>query len=51
MEKALLVDQYICQNTDKTIHRNYIQKQDCSRSQLKHAGGQTTQTREGNTQA
>lgn len=35
MEKALLVDQYICQNTHKTLHRNYIENQNRSRLQLK----------------
>lgn len=44
MEKALLVDQYICQNTHKTLHRNYIENQNRSRLQLKHASGQTTQS-------
>ena len=44
IEKALLVDQYICQNTHKTLHRNYIENQNRSRLQLKHASGQTTQS-------
>lgn len=48
MGEALLVDQYICQNTYKTIHRKYSEKQNRSRSQLKHAVGQTIQSEETN---